>query len=139
MRAVAACLRVALRGVTAARLIRSYVVEAPLDVQEEAEYVSWTGNEAARSSNACNADEQNPEILAIGNVGCLCSVWRHRRSQATALACPQQVFRDTILPKVANAVNTAEVFKELRYIFYWRVLAEWFDRMHPHHYRDIQV
>ena len=49
-----------------------YVVEADLDVQEEAEYVSWShlGDEAA-VANACKADEQNPEILAIGNV----SLW----------------------------------------------------------------
>ena len=130
-----------------------YVVEAPLDVQEEAEYVSWSGEAGAASINACNAEEQNPEILAIGNVRArsaqLGPETRHRRrrygvpqprSRSTCLPFPRQaVFRQQILPRVAASVNNAEVFKELRYIFYWRVLAEWFDRMHPEHYADIQV
>lgn len=47
-----------------------YVVEAPLEVQEEAEYVQFIHADGEAIRGGCDQSGQNPEVLAAGNVRC---------------------------------------------------------------------
>jgi hypothetical protein len=78
-----------------------YVVDAPLDVKLEAEYMeALADGETPGSSEPANASE------ALGEV--------------------EEVLKRMILPKLIEEVNSAPQYRELRQIFYSRVVAEWY-------------
>lgn len=44
-----------------------------------------------------------------------------------------------MLPEVAHAIRTAKPFEELRYVYYWRVIAEWYARTYPSYGNGLKV
>ncbi|MFD9222655.1 hypothetical protein ACFWDI_22170 [Streptomyces sp. NPDC060064] len=79
-----------------------HILDAPLDVQMETQYLKSRGGNAAVSC---------PEQSA--------SVQEHNEA----------VFRRLILPKVVKAVNTAPEYAELRRVYLSRVAAEWYRKL----------
>ncbi|WP_280311173.1 hypothetical protein [Nocardia abscessus] len=76
-----------------------FILEAPLRVEMETEY----GGAAKSNVSSCDG-RQDPEIT------------RHN----------ERMYRDTILPQVQEAVNTAPEYADLRRVYASRVAAEWF-------------
>ncbi|MFI9048159.1 nucleic acid/nucleotide deaminase domain-containing protein [Streptomyces sp. NPDC053427] len=76
-----------------------YIMDAPLKVKMETQYLQGRG---AAGTKACAQQER--------------SVEEHNES----------LFRDMILPKVEEAVNTAPEYAELRRVYLSRVAAEWY-------------
>lgn len=79
-----------------------HILDAPLDVQMETQYLKSRGGEAAVSCPKQSA-----------------SVQEHNEG----------VFRRLILPKVVKAVNTAPEYTELRRVYLSRVAAEWYRKL----------
>ena len=76
-----------------------YIVDAPLSVQMESQYVASRGGAGAGS---CGKQSANVEA------------WN------------EQVFRDLILPRIEKAVNENPEYAELRRVYLSRVAAEWY-------------
>ncbi|MFD5845617.1 hypothetical protein [Streptomyces chartreusis] len=76
-----------------------YILDAPLDVQMETQYLAGNGASSARSCpEQDEATEDHNEAL----------------------------FRDLILPRLKKAINTAPEYAELRRVHLARVAAEWY-------------
>ncbi|WP_346180085.1 hypothetical protein [Streptomyces osmaniensis] len=76
-----------------------YILDAPLDVQMETQYLAGNGASSARSCpEQDKATEDHNEAL----------------------------FRDLILPRLKKAINTAPEYAELRRVYLARVAAEWY-------------
>ena len=82
-----------------------YVVEADLAVKEEAQYFrdSETGRVVHRPASTCDNTNADPRILKTA----------------------EDTFRSVVLPHVFERVAQSDVFRNLRTIYYWRVVAEW--------------
>lgn len=78
-----------------------YIVEAPLDVQMESEYLSHLA-------------------------GAIPSSIRTTESQRYA----ENLLKEMILPALVKEVNTGPQYQELRQVFYSRVVAEWYKTKH---------
>ncbi|MER5938833.1 hypothetical protein ABT121_16100 [Streptomyces sp. NPDC001928] len=76
-----------------------YILDAPLDVQMETQYLAGNGASSARSCpEQDQATEDNNEAL----------------------------YRNLILPRLKKAINTAPEYAELRRVYLSRVAAEWY-------------
>lgn len=76
-----------------------YILDAPLDVQMETQYLASNGASSARS---CPEQDKSTED--------------HNEA----------LFRDLILPRLKKAINTAPEYAELRRVHLARVAAEWY-------------
>lgn len=89
------------------------ILDAPLTVKLESEYLQGKGAQGAAS---CPAPDNSIE------------------------AYNEQVLRTLILPRVEKAVNTAPEYAELRQVYLSRVAAEWYRQRsarQPTNYRDL--
>jgi hypothetical protein len=77
-----------------------YILDAPLDVKMETDYISDHGT-APVGVQPC--ERHDP------------AVDRHN----------EEVFRTLVLPKIVAAVNTAPEYQDLRRVYYSRVAAQW--------------
>jgi hypothetical protein len=84
-----------------------YIMDAPLEVKLESEYLKERGASTG-NAEACPVPDK--------------SIQDHN----------EQVFRTMILPKVQEAVNTAPEFAELRRVYLSRVAAEWYRQRNAH-------
>ncbi len=82
------------------------VVDAALDVKLESEYLELKGYESAPM--AVCPPEVDPALQQYA----------------------EGLFRQMILPELVNEVNTAPEYRELRTIFYSRIIAEWYKEQH---------
>lgn len=90
-----------------------YILDAPLDVQMETQYVRRRGGPKA---TACPQQDKAAEDRN------------------------EQLFRDLILPGLKHAINTAPEYAELRRVYLARVAAEWYrelSRTRTTTYRDL--
>ncbi|WP_328460090.1 hypothetical protein [Streptomyces sp. NBC_00448] len=79
-----------------------YILDAPLDVEMETQYLKVHGSTAAAS---CPKQDKATES--------------HN----------EQLFRSLVLPKLKNQINTAPVYADLRRVYLARVAAEWYRRL----------
>jgi hypothetical protein len=105
-----------------ARVVESgsslYVVEAGLSVKEEAQYFqdTSTGNIVHRPASTCDNANADPRILKTA----------------------EDTFRSTVLPEVFERVARSTVFQNLRTIYYWRVVAEWYRKHRPGFFKGVE-
>ncbi len=83
-----------------------YIVEAALEVKLESEYLELKGYESS-SAAACPPDV-NPDLQKYA----------------------EDLFRQLILPELIKEVNSAPEYRDLRTIFFSRVIAEWYKEQH---------
>ncbi|MDG4860615.1 hypothetical protein P8605_21030 [Streptomyces sp. T-3] len=79
-----------------------YILEAPLDVKAEGQYMQQRGG---------SADDNCPE-----------------QDQATR-DHNERLYRELVLPKLKHAINTAPEYAELRRVYLARVAAEWYRQL----------